>query len=42
MTTELGPPPYMWTYPYKDQPLADVWKVNVKMKEVWVQRYLQG
>ena len=40
MTTEFGPPPYMWTYPYKDQPLADVWDVNVKMKEFWENRYL--
>jgi hypothetical protein len=40
MTTEFGPPPYMWTYPFKDEPLAKVWDENVAMMKMWKLRYL--
>jgi hypothetical protein len=40
MTTEFGPPPYMWTQPYGRKPLADNWLVNKGMMEVWKKRYL--
>lgn len=39
MTTEFGPPPYMWTHPYNGKPLADVWDVNVAMMHLWKNRY---
>lgn len=39
MTTEFGPPPYMWTEPYSGNPLADNWEVNVQMKKLWMERY---
>ncbi len=40
MTTEFGPPPYMWTFPFMDEPLANVWDENVAMKKMWELRYL--
>lgn len=40
MTTEFGPPHYMWTEAYSGKPLADNWKVNIAMKEMWQKRYL--
>lgn len=39
MTTEFGPPPYMWTKAYDGTPVADNWEVNVKMKKLWEERY---
>ena len=27
-TPEFGPPPYCWTTPFDDRPLADMWEVN--------------
>ncbi|GLR15872.1 sugar phosphate isomerase/epimerase family protein [Portibacter lacus] len=39
MTTEFGPPPYMWTQPYSKEPLANVWDVNVQMMKMWRKRY---
>jgi hypothetical protein len=34
ITTEFGPPPYMWTHPEDGSPLVDQWEVNVYMKEL--------
>jgi len=40
MTTEFGPPNYMWTTPYTKQPVADQWAINVHMMHEWRKRYL--
>lgn len=40
MTTEFGPAPYMWTHPFKEDPLENVWDINIAMKDLWYQRYL--
>lgn len=40
MTTEFGPPNYMWTTPYSYQPLANQWEINVHMMNEWRERYL--
>ena len=40
MTAEFGPPPYMWTHPMSGEALADVWEVNVTMKNLWEKRYM--
>lgn len=40
MTTEFGPPSYMWTHLGSRKPLADNWEVNVAMKQLWEERYL--
>jgi sugar phosphate isomerase/epimerase len=37
--TEFGPPTYMPTLPYTQQPLADQWAVNVFMKDTLRKRY---
>jgi hypothetical protein len=34
ITPEFGPPNYMHTLPYSNAPVADVWEVNVYMKEL--------
>ena len=39
MTTEFGPPGYMWTLPYTKQPVADLWAVNAHMMRLWRERY---
>lgn len=39
MTTEFGPPSYMATVPFTNQPLADQWDVNVYMMKLWRERY---
>ncbi|MEM8969218.1 MAG: TIM barrel protein [Bacteroidota bacterium] len=39
MTTEFGPPHYLATVPYTQQPLADQWDINVYMMEQWRKRY---
>lgn len=41
MTTEFGPPPYMWTHLGSRKPLADNWQINVAMKDMWEKRYLK-
>lgn len=41
MTTEFGPPPYMWTHPTSGRPLADNWDINVAMKKLWIDRYVK-
>lgn len=40
MTTEFGPPNYMWTLPYTKQAVADQWDINVHMMRLWKARYL--
>lgn len=37
--TEFGPPNYMPTVPYTQEPLADQWAINVYMKDVLRKRY---
>jgi len=39
MTTEFGPPNYMWSLPYTKQPLANLWDVNASMMRMWKERY---
>jgi sugar phosphate isomerase/epimerase len=34
ITTEFGPPPYMWTSPDDNTPLADQWEVNKYIKDL--------
>lgn len=38
--TEFGPPTYMPTLPYTQQPLSDLWQVNVYMMKLLRERYL--
>ncbi len=33
ITPEFGPPAYMHTIPFTNQPVADVWEINVYMKD---------
>jgi sugar phosphate isomerase/epimerase len=37
--TEFGPPTYMPTLPYTQQPLADQWAINVHMMQLLKKRY---
>jgi sugar phosphate isomerase/epimerase len=37
--TEFGPPTYMPTLPYTQEPLADQWGINVFMKDTFRKRY---
>ncbi len=37
--TEFGPPSYLQTLPYTRQPVADVWEINVFMKNLLRERY---
>lgn len=39
MTTEFGPSSYMWTLPYTQQPVANLWEVNAHMMRMWRERY---
>ena len=39
MTTEFGPPSYMATLPFTNQPVTDLWTINVHMKDLWRERY---
>jgi sugar phosphate isomerase/epimerase len=39
MTTEFGPPNYMPTIPFTQQPITDLWAINSYMKDLWRQRY---
>lgn len=39
ITPEFGPPPYMHTLPFTNQPVADVWDVNVAMMHIIKQRF---
>jgi sugar phosphate isomerase/epimerase len=34
ITPEFGPPAYMHTLPFTNQPVGDVWEINVYMKEM--------
>jgi len=38
-TTEFGPPPYMHTMPYTQQPVADQFEINCFMKDIIRTRY---
>ena len=38
ITPEFGPPAYMHTLPFTNQPVGDVWEINVYMKEMLKQR----
>ena len=38
--TEFGPPTYMPTLPFTQQPLADQWAINVHMKDLLRKRYV--
>lgn len=40
VTPEFGPPNYMWSTAYTQQPLADQWAINVHMMNTWKKRYL--
>ncbi|WP_315814817.1 hypothetical protein [Paraflavitalea speifideaquila] len=40
MLTEFGPPTYMPTVPFTNQPIADQWAINVHMMQAWKKRYL--
>jgi hypothetical protein len=39
MTTEFGPPNYMPTVPFTQQPITDLWAINKYMKDLWRERY---
>ncbi len=39
MTTEFGPPDYMATLPFTNQPVTDLWTINKHMKDLWRERY---
>ena len=34
MTTEFGPPPYMWTKTEDNTPIKSQWEINLFMKEL--------
>jgi sugar phosphate isomerase/epimerase len=38
-TTEFGPPPYLQTAPFSNQPVADQFEINCYMKELLCERY---
>lgn len=40
-TTEFGPVPYLPTIPFKNEPVADQFEINVFMKDLLRQRYRQ-
>ncbi len=42
MTTEFGPPPYMWTQLASGEPLADNWTINRDMMHLWRSRYTKN
>ena len=37
--TEFGPPPYLPTIPYTNQPIANQWDINVYMMQILRKRY---
>lgn len=39
MLTEFGPPSYMPTIPFTNQPVANQWEINVYMMQLWRTRY---
>ena len=39
ITTEFGPPPYMWTDLNSDKPITDQWEVNMYMKDLLVNTF---
>jgi hypothetical protein len=34
---EFGPPGYMPTLPFTNQPVADAWRVNVEMRKLLIE-----
>jgi hypothetical protein len=40
-TTEFGPPPYLPTIPFSNQPVADQFAINVYLKDLLRTRYAQ-
>jgi sugar phosphate isomerase/epimerase len=40
ITTEFGPPPYLPMIPFKNEPVADQFEINLFMKDLLRQRYL--
>ncbi len=40
ITPEFGPPDYMPTLPYTRQPVANLWDINVYMRELLKQRLI--
>lgn len=40
ITPEAGPPPYMPTLPFTNQPVADAWRVNVEMRD-WLRTHFE-
>jgi sugar phosphate isomerase/epimerase len=38
ITPEFGPPAYMHTMPFSNQPVADVWEINVYMRDLLRER----
>lgn len=39
ITTEFGPPPYMWTSIADNTPIADQWEINLFMKDLLNKRF---
>ena len=39
ITTEFGPPPYLWTDLKDNSPIADQWEINVFMKDLLKERF---
>lgn len=40
-TTEFGPPPYLHTIPFTNQPVADQFEINCYIKDILNSRYAQ-
>lgn len=42
ITPEFGPPGYMHTIPFTNKPVADVWELNVYMKDYITSRFIES
>jgi sugar phosphate isomerase/epimerase len=40
ITPEFGPPPYMWTDPITNEPVASQWDINVFMKDLLIKKFV--
>ena len=40
MTTEFGPPPYMWTKTDDNTPIESQWEINLFMKELLKNKFI--
>lgn len=40
ITTEFGPPPYMWTKTIDNTPIASQWEINLFMKDLLKQKFI--